>query len=73
MFYIFFSRQRVLYYTRSYTSSSSHSHLFSMLAEKKKEKGKENKEGKFNNIYTESMEDSPIVGESKGIVDKSWS
>ena len=44
-----------------------------MLAEKKKEKWKENKEGKFNNIYTESMEDSPIVGESKGIVDKSWS
>lgn len=43
------------------SSLSNFSFIFD-VRKKKKEKRKENKEGKFNNIYTESMEDSPIVG-----------
>ena len=47
------------------SSLSNFSFIFDTRKKKKKkekEKRKENKEGKFNNIYTESMEDSPIVG-----------
>lgn len=71
--FIYFFRDREYYIIRVAILHRLLILIYFRCLQKKKEKRKENKERKFNNIYTESMEDSPIVGESKGIVDKSWS